>query len=152
MGRLELATDVAGSEGAASIARLLNVTKTAITDVDKFGNVLVELGNNSADTENEILGVATRVAQASAQFGVSANEALAYGAAFKSVGQEAEAVGTVMGKTFRTISQATAEGGEDLRRIAQIAGMTSEEFTKLFNQSASQAVNAFIVGLGNLAG
>ena len=152
MARLALATDVAGEEGAKSIARILKVTNTATSEVGKFGSVLVDLGNNAAASESEILEVATRVAQATGLFKVGANEALAYGAAFKSVGQQAEVVGSVLGKTFLTISQAAAQGGEDLERIASIAGMTSSEFKKLFDSSSSAAVNAFIVGLGNMEG
>ena len=150
MARLELATDVVGQEGAASIARLLNVTKTAVTDVDKFANVLVELGNNSAATEAEIVEMATKIGSATAQFGVSANAAAAYGAAFKSLGQEADATSSVLGKVFIALDQATRQGGEDLQRIADIAGMTKEAFRDLFAQDSAQAANAFITGLGKI--
>lgn len=147
MAKLESATDVAGEAGASSIARILNVTKTAITDIDKFGSALVSLGNTSAATESEILEVATRVAQSTAIFDVAAQDTLAFGAALKSLGVRAEAGGSSIGKAFKAIDNAIVKGGKTLDKFADVIGVTSEQLTSSFRQDKTKVVLQFLEGL-----
>ena len=151
MGQLELATDVAGEEGAKSIVRLLNVTGEAISTVDTFGNVLTRLGNNAAASESEILAVAQRVGEATAVFGLSSSEILALGAALKSVGARAESAGTTIGKVFQEMAKAANDGGTALKVFADISGLTIEEFKSLRDESPVKALEQFVIGLGKLS-
>jgi hypothetical protein len=55
LGKLQLATDVIGEEGAKKVARILTLTSRNAADgfanVDRFGSALVDLGNSAAATE-----------------------------------------------------------------------------------------------------
>lgn len=152
LGKLTLASDIAGEEGAQSVAKILTITgeleQNGSENIDKFGNVITRLGNNFAATESQILKVANRVSQGLAGFGVSSEDVLALGAALKATGSEAEASGTAIQKTFRLIGKAVQDGGEDLKTFADSAGLSSEAFAELFKQDPIKAFERLATNLG----
>ncbi len=150
MGKLQLSSDVVGDEGAKSIARLLTVTDTAIGTVDKFGSVLVRLGNSAAASESEILSMALEVGQATSEFAVSASQAAALGAAMKSLGISSEVGGSVVGRSMNMIAEAVAEGGEKLDYVAKTAGMTADALKKSFGQDSAAVFQKWIAGIGGM--
>ena len=150
LGKLESATDIAGEEGAAQLARILNVTKEGADTVDVFGSVIVALGNNFAATESEILRVTNEVARSTAQFGVSSAEAAAFGATLKSLGIQAEGGGTAIGKLFRKLASAVADGGPALDTFAKQIGVTQEGLANLFKSNPTEAAVKFLESLGKL--
>ena len=150
VGKMGLASDLFGAEAATILARILTVTKEGVGGVDRLASVIVDLGNNFAASEAEIAAMATRVAQATALFGVMSHEAAGMGAAMKSMGVEAEAGGTVVGRAFQAISDAVRNGGEELETIAKIIGTTGAEVRRTFGDNATEAFRQFVVGLGRI--
>ena len=147
LGKLQLATDIVGSEGASQLARILNITGEGPEEVEKYADVLVTLGNNFAATESEILRVTSEVARATTAFGISSAEATAFGAALKSLGGRAEGGGTAIGKVFRQIQRAIAENGPLLKEFAKTMGTTGEALTKSFNENKTDTVIRFFESL-----
>lgn len=150
VGGLTIATDIVGEEGAANIARLINVTGESISTVDKFGTVLVALGNNSAATESEILSLATQVGQATSTFSVSSAEALAMGAAMRSVGVSAELGGSVVGRAMRSIEAAINEGGDAVKNLSAVTGIAAEDIKDQFGENATVVFQRWVEGIGKL--
>lgn len=150
MAKLSLATDIVGDEGAADVARLLNVVGEGVETVDRFGAVLVALGNNSAATESEILGLATEVAQATATFSVSSAETLAMGAAMKSLGVRAELGGSVVGRAMRSIEKAISSGGEEIKRLSAVTGIAEEDLEQAFGENATNVFQKWLHGIGGV--
>ncbi|RRQ22908.1 phage tail tape measure protein [Thiohalobacter thiocyanaticus] len=150
VGKLGLASDLSGEQAATSLARILTVTGTAVSDVDRLGSTVVQLGNNFAATESEIASAATRIAQSTAQFQTTASEVAGIGAALRAVGVEAEAGGTVIGRAFQSINDAVRQGGQELDQFQKITGLTSDQLQDLFTESPTQAFQAFVEGLGRI--
>lgn len=150
LGELELASDIIGEAGARSIARILTVTKTAITDVDKFGSVLVKLGNTAAATESEILEVAAKVGRAISAFDISPEFLLAIAASTKELAGTAEIAGTQIGLLFQKINIALNAGGQGLDDFAKIMNDSIESITKRFNEDAEPVIIEFIRRLNQL--
>jgi TP901 family phage tail tape measure protein len=148
--KLSLATDVVGEEGAASIARMLNVAGEGIDTVDTFAAVLVRLGNNSAATESEILGLATEVGQATATFSVSSAEALAMAAAMKSIGVRAELGGSVVGRAMRAIESSIEAGGDKIRQLSIVTGIAENDLKRAFETNATAVFQRFVGGIGGV--
>jgi len=148
MARLESATDVAGEAGAQAIARILNVTGEAVENVDVFGSILVALGNNSEATESQILHMTNEVARATGHFGVSAEQALAFGAAMKSLGIRAEGGGTAVGKIFKLLDRAVSEQSPKLQKFAEVIGITGKQLTESFREDKVKTVLSVLKGLG----
>lgn len=147
-------TNLSAEDAATSLARFMNITGESASDVDKIGSAIVDLGNNFATSESEIVSMATRLASAGTLAGMSSTDILALSAAMSSVGIQAEAGGTAMTQTLTAIEAAVAayrDGStEDLEAIAQVAELSAEDFARAWETHPIGAVQTFIQGLGNL--
>lgn len=150
MTMLGTATNMTADEAATSLARFANITGMATDNYGRLGSVIVDLGNNFATTESEIVAMGTRLASAGKLAGLTEPEIMALAAAMSSVGIEAEAGGTAMTQTLNAIEKAVAKGGDDLAEFARIAGMSSEQFSSAWKNDAMSALTSFIGGLGKL--
>jgi TP901 family phage tail tape measure protein len=148
--KLGVATDLSGEEAATALTRILTVTGEGVEQIDKFGSVIVALGNNFAATESEITRVATEVSRATSVFGVSAAEAAALAAALKSVGVQAELGGSAVGRAYRAIDKSIRTGGAALQNLSEITGMTGDELRKTFAENSTAVFQKFIEGLGRI--
>ena len=115
---LQEATNISGEEGAADLARFLNVTEKTTANVSKVGGVIVGLGNNFATTEREILSMATRMGATADLAGFTSYEILAFSAALSSVGINAEAGGSAAGKLMKRMQLAAEVGGTAQEKLA----------------------------------
>ncbi|MDZ7683719.1 MAG: phage tail tape measure protein [Gammaproteobacteria bacterium] len=147
MAKLESATNVAGEEGAQSIARILNVTGDGIETVDRFGSVLVALGNNSAASEREIVRITTEIARSASAFDVGATKAAAMGAAMASLGIRAEIGGSSVGRTMQTLTNVIEKGGDELESFATKFGSTAEQMAEAFRRDSVEGLVLFLEGV-----
>lgn len=144
------ATNLTSEEAAMSIAKVMNIFGTANEDVGRFGATIVDLGNNYATTEADIVSMTNRLAAGARIAKLTEAETLALAAAMSSVGIEAEAGGTAMTQTFNAIETAVAHGGKDLETFAKVAGKSATSFADMWENRPIEALQAFIGGLGNL--
>lgn len=138
-----LSSDVA----AESFAQIAAAAQLPIPQVANLGSAVVALGNNSKTTEDRIVDFTLRTIGAGKIAGLTAAEVAGIGAAFASVGVEAEAGGTAIQKVLVSMTQAVAQGGSAVRVFARTAGLSAEEFTDLFRRAPAQAFTAFVSGL-----
>ena len=150
-------TNLSAQEAATSIARFANITGTAWGDVDRLGSTIVDLGNNFAAQEDEIALMATRLASAGTVAGLTETEILALATAMTSVGIRAEAGGTAMSTTMAQIEKAVSKyfAGEDgaietVEKMGEVAGMSAEEFATAWKNDPINALENFLVGIGEL--
>lgn len=146
LAKLETASDISGEEGASQIARLLQLTDGGVQNIRAFGDEIVKLGNNFPATESEILANATRIAQSTGIYKLGRQEILAYATATKSVGVEAELVGSSLGRTLGTLEGAIRTG-KGLSTVLKLVGGTQAELSARFRQDASGVLMDFISGL-----
>lgn len=191
-------TNLTADEAATQLARFANITQMSQKDFGKLGSSIVDLGNNFATTEAEIVAMAMRLAGAGKQVGFSEGQILGLATALSSVGIEAEMGGSAISKAmvkmqnaveiggnklnivlkktgltlrelelmsandsmgFKELSQSIGmtstevkqliNAGTNLEDFANISGMSAEKFKKAWKKDASEALTAFIKGLGN---
>lgn len=144
------ATNLSSEEAAFSLARMMNVMQTAPENVGRLGSAIVNLGNNFATTEAEVVAMALRISGAGHTIGMTEADVLGFSAALSSVGIEAEAGGTAISTAFIKIETAVRGGGEELDKFAAVAGMSSEKFSQAYERDAARAIATFIAGLGRI--
>lgn len=142
-------TNLSAEQAATALAKFANITKMAPSDYSKLGSVIVDLGNNFATTEADIVEMATRLAASGELAGLSEPQIMALAAAMSSVGIEAQAGGSAMSKLLKDIQLSTELGGERLEQFASVAGMSADEFKRAFAEDGAAALGAFIDGLND---
>ncbi len=146
---LQESTNIGGEDGAADLARFLNVTEKSTANIERVGGVIVGLGNNFATTEAEILAMATRMGATADLAGFSSAEILAFSAALSSVGINAEAGGSAAGKLMKKMQLAAEVGGKAQEAISGIhwtetdkkTGVSTEVWLKDLATSGLEFVN-----------
>src|SRR5690606_32026579 len=108
----------------------------------------VHLGNNLAATESEIVNMGLRIAGAGHVIGLTEAQILGLAGGLSALGIRAEMGGSAISRTMIEIANAVEGGTEQLELFAHIAGMTVDDFSRLFREDAAGAIVAFIEGLG----
>ena len=144
-------TNLSAEEAATAIAKIANIMGLTSDEYSRFGAAVVDLGNNFATTEKDIVEMTNRLAAGGKLAGLSTADILGLATAMSSVGIEAEAGGTAMTQTLTAIGNAVSLTGkgaaDDLNLIAKTAGMTSEEFQQAWKEKPVVALQSFIKGL-----
>lgn len=142
-------TQEAAADGLARIANIYSIASDLIAEnTARAGSTVVDLGNKMAATESEILDFATRIAGAGQIAGLTQADIFGIGAAMASVGVEAEAGGTAVQKVLLDINEAVITGNKDLELFASVAGMSAQQFARLWKTDAGEAFSLFVQGLG----
>lgn len=144
-------TNLSAEEAATAIAKIANIMGLTSDEYSRFGAAVVDLGNNFATTEKDIVEMTNRLAAGGKLAGLSTADILGLATAMSSVGIEAESGGTAMTQTLTAIGNAVSLTGkgaaDDLNLIAKTAGMTSEEFQQAWKEKPVVALQSFIKGL-----
>ncbi len=146
MAKLATTTDLSANEAASMIAQFSNIT--GITQYDRLGSVIAELGDATATTASKVVEMSQGMAAAANMAGMSGTDIMAISAAVGSLGIEAQAGSTSMSTLISTLHKAV-ETGNNLSEYASVANMSAEQFQQAWGVNAVGAMNAFIQGLND---
>jgi TP901 family phage tail tape measure protein len=151
---LDVATNLAGEAGASMLAQYANVTGMDLSNIDRLGSVIVDLGNNTATTELDIVNMGQRLAGMAGILRLTDAQTMGLAATMASLGINAEAGGSAMSRVMQRMLQDVRKGGDELKKYAQVAGLSAQAFAQAFDADPIQALTLFIDGLGaiNAAG
>lgn len=150
-----VSTNLSAEEAATNLAKFANVVQMAdygtdgISNWERLGSVIVDLGNNFATAEAEIVEMGTRLASTGSLVGLSEAQIMALATAMSSVGIDAEAGGTAISKLLKNMQLAVELNSGALADYASVANMTGEQFRQTFRDDATVALSAFIEGLND---
>lgn len=149
--RLSAATVGLTPEAAAeAFGKLGNVLRLSGDDYERLGSALVELGNNAASSEGDIIEVAKRFGAAGSQAHLSAAQILGMSSAIASLGVEPEAAGSALSRVFNKINTYIGTGDEKLKSLAKVSGETVAAFSKGWATDASGAFEHFLASLSKM--
>lgn len=142
------ATNLSADEAASELAKFANITQMDQGDFDKLGSVVVDLGNNFATTEADIVSMGMRLASTGELTGLSEPQIMAAATALSSLGIEAEAGGSAMSKILKSL-QLAVETGDGLEGFAKVANLSQDAFKQLYKQDSLKALSAFTKSLND---
>jgi len=145
MAKLGTTTDLTADSAATLLAQFANIT--GLTDYERLGSVVAELGDATATTASKVVEMSQGMAAAANMAGFQETEIMAVAAAVGSLGIEAQAGSTAMSTLISTIYKSVETGGDKLSQFASIAGMSAKEFSAAWKNDAAGAFTAFIEGL-----
>ena len=143
-------TNLISADAASEAARFANIMGMSQGQFQNLGSALVDLGNNYATTESEILAMSMRLAGAGKQVGLSEAQILGFATALSSVGIEAQMGGSAFSKALVKMEVASETGGKALADFAKVSGLTEKQFKTLWDSDPAAAFQAFIVGLSEM--
>ena len=148
MADLSVSTDMGIEDGSLKLAQFINITNMAQNDVDRLGATIVDLGNNSATTEDRMMNMAMRIAGASSNLGMSAQNTLALAAALSAVGIQAEMGGNAIATVMNKINKDVVAENNAFYTWAQTAGMSAAEFKQSWSNDVSGTLLKIFKGMG----
>lgn len=143
-----VSTNLSAQDAATALAQIATVFGTSSDDYERMGSAIVELGNNFATTESDIVEMSQKMAGSAAVAGISEADMFGFSAAISSLGIEAQAGGSSIQRLISAIQLAIASG--DVAGFAEVCGTTSDEFKKLWANDPTEAILRFVEGLSQL--
>ena len=147
---LDVATNLDAETAATELARFANIVGMSESDYANWGAAVVDLGNNFATTESELVYMGEAMASAGKTAGMSSADILGVAAAASSLGMQAQAGGTAFSRTLNDIGMAVSNNSEDLEKWAKVAHMSVDDFRALWQQDSTEGFIRVIEGMQQL--
>ena len=142
--KLGVATRLSTETAALSLARLQTIFQLPENEIDNLASSLVDLGNNFAALEDEILSTSLRLAAGAKVAGATVADTLAIATALQAVGVQSQAGGTAMARVFQAITIALQGGQKEMAVFAEITGLGVDGFRDLATENPAEALNVFL--------
>lgn len=128
-------TNMASDVAADALARFANITKMSHGDFERLGSSIVDLGNNFATTETEIVQMGVRLAGAGQEIGLSEADIMGLSTALSSVGIKAQMGGTAFSRVMVDMGAAATLGTDGVQKLEAATGKTRRELELMSTNS-----------------
>lgn len=147
---LNVSTNLAGDEAVTLLSRILSMTGEGLPAINELASVVVELGNNFAVAEDEIVHMTREIVTGSQAINLSSTAAAAWGTVLKESGQQAERSRTAIFKLSTALKDASINGGDSLDLLASISSKTGEALVKDLGEKPEKALFDLVKGLSRV--
>ena len=149
--KMSVAFDMTADEAGDAIGKMKNVFQLTIPQVESLGDVINQLGNNTAAREKDIVNVMLRIGGTSKQFGIADKSAAALAATMLSLGRPAEVAGTSINAMLNKLQTARSQG-KRFQEALEAIGMSAEGLAREVAASPQQALDHLLETLSKLEG
>lgn len=141
--KMATAFDMLPEEAGDAMAKLANVYQIPIGEMDRLGDAINHLSDNTAAKARDIVPVLARVGGTAKQFGLSAVQVAALGDAFIALGKPPEVAATAINAMLTKLQTATRQSGKFQEALAAI-GMSAEEMEAAIAEDGQAALEKFL--------
>ncbi|WP_448976956.1 phage tail tape measure protein [Neisseria sp.] len=136
-------------EAGNAAATIANVFQLPIGEVEKLGDAINVLGNNTAAREKDIVAAMARIGGTAKQFGLAADEAAALADAFIALGKPPEVAATAINAMLQKLQTAQSQG-KDFQTALEGIGTSADEMAANIAANPQQALTDFLHKLEGL--
>ena len=147
--KMSVAFGMSAEEAGNAAATIANVFQLPIGEVEKLGDAINVLGNNTAAREKDIVAAMARIGGTAKQFGLAADEAAALADAFIALGKPPEVAATAINALLQKLQTAQSQGKGFQDALASI-GTSADEMAANIAANPQQALTEFLHQLEGL--
>lgn len=136
-------------EAGNAAATIANVFQLPIGEVEKLGDAINVLGNNTAAREKDIVAAIARIGGTAKQFGLAADEAAALADAFIALGKPPEVAATAINAMLQKLQTAQSQG-KGFQTALEGIGTSADEMAANIAANPQQALTEFLHKLEGL--
>ncbi len=147
--KVGVAWDTAAKETGQSLAELKAGLGLSLDDTASLADAINHLGNNSAASAPRILDVVQRVASSAKQFGLSAEQTAAFGAAMVGAGFDSNVAAT----SILNMGRALVKGASATKRQVKafkMLGLTPIRVAKAMQKDAPKTIQAVLARINKV--
>ncbi|WP_265045208.1 phage tail tape measure protein [Wolbachia endosymbiont (group A) of Macropis europaea] len=140
--KMSTAFDMSAEEAGDSIAKLANVYGIEVADMERVGNIINHLSDNSAAKAGDMVKALAIVGGSAKQFGLDIKETSSLVNAFISLGKQPAKAATAINALLSKLQ--TAEGqSKEFKAALEDMGITAEEMTQRISRDGQDALLYF---------
>lgn len=147
--KMSVAFGMTAEEAGNAAATIANVFQLPIGEVEKLGDAINVLGNNTAAREKDIVAAMARIGGTAKQFGLAADEAAALADAFIALGKPPEVAATAINAMLQKLQTAQSQG-KDFQTALEGIGTSADEMAANIAANPQQALTEFLHKLEGL--
>ena len=147
--KMSVAFGMTAEEAGNATATIANVFQLPIGEVEKLGDAINVLGNNTAAREKDIVAAMARIGGTAKQFGLVADEAAALADAFIALGKPPEVAATAINAMLQKLQTAQSQG-KDFQAALEGIGTSADEMAANIAANPQQALTDFLHKLEGL--
>nr|WP_313974125.1 phage tail tape measure protein [uncultured Psychrobacter sp.] len=149
MAKMGVAFDIPAQQAADSMAKIANVFQIPIENIDRLGDAINTLSNNTPATAAQLIDSLQRVGGVAKVFGLTEDATLGLTGALIAMGKPAEVASTAVNSlltTFSTLDNATKSQIKGFEKL----GLDIDEFSKLVATDGKQAIITYLEAINKL--
>lgn len=138
---LSIATNLTKEQGSMDLARFMNITQMSQDKVSNLGSAIVDLGNNFATSEAEIVQMGLRLAAQCKIIGLTEAQTMGLATALSAVGLRSEQGGSAMSRVMLKMNTAvlsTKEKVQVLNQSLEGTGFTINDVNNALNKGGKE--------------
>ena len=149
VGKMAFAFDLPADEAGESAAKIRNIFKLSVDEMNDLGGTINQLSNNMAASAKEITKVLPRVSGLAAQAGLTYRETAALSGAILSLGVAPAKAGTGLNFLIGSMNTATV-GSARFKRGIDLVGYSAKGMEEDIRERGSDAIIDFLANLNSL--
>lgn len=151
---LTIATNLTKEQGSMDLARFMAITQMSQDEVGNLGSAIVDLGNNYATNEDEIVSMSLRLAAQGKIAGLTEADIMGIATALSAVGLKSEQGGSSFSRVMMKMNSAVLSSEEKTQRLNQMlegTGYSIEDVARAVEQGG-KAGKESLDTIGNAIG